>query len=124
MSGVFNPNEPGITATDDPVVARAHGLTEFDDSTGQYTAPQPPDVGQRDGWTADEIAQREARDEDPAEHDALAQGLAPGEQPAATESGTSERLIVDNEDDGAETDADVEDDERPNAEREDENTAL
>lgn len=121
MSGVFNPNEPGIEATDDKAVADAHGLTEWDEGRGQWVRPpQTPDVGQRDGWTQDEIDQREARDEDPAEHDALAQGLAPGEQPAATESDNAERLIVDNEND----DETENDDERPNAEREDENTAL
>jgi len=34
--GSFDPNAPGIEATDDPAVAEAHGLTVFDESRGQY----------------------------------------------------------------------------------------
>ena len=113
MSGVFNPNEPGIVATDDEAVAKAHGLTEWDEGRGQYVKlPQPSDAGQRDGWAkpdhenydaerveqqqreADERQQREARDEDPAEHDALAAGNPPGAQPAAEESDNAEPLIA------------------------------
>lgn len=125
MSGVFNPNEPGISATDDPEVARVHGL-EFDDAAGRYIRPaQPSDASGRDGdeaherqrraaiaegeaqqQAADEARQREAgaqeerrlRDEDQADHDARAAGLAPDEQPAAEESGTAEPVI---EHDGA-----------------------
>jgi hypothetical protein len=51
MSGTFNPNEPGIEATDDETLAKAHGLTEWNEARGQWTAPpQPSDSGQRDGW--------------------------------------------------------------------------
>lgn len=39
MSGVFNPNEPGIIETDREDVARAHGLTEYDEESGVWRAP-------------------------------------------------------------------------------------
>jgi len=127
MSGVFNPNEPGITATDDEALAKRLGLTEWDDELGQYVAPrdvteqgdnedparvdaelaadpegpdarsfQQRETVRRD---ADAAQQRAARDEDPAEHERLAQGLAPGEDPAATESGNAEALAEGDEDD-------------------------
>lgn len=38
MSGVFNPAEPGIFSTDNEQIAKAHGLTEYDEQTGLYTA--------------------------------------------------------------------------------------
>ena len=122
MSGVFNPNEPGIVATDDEAVAKAHGLTEWDEGRGQYVKPpQPSDAGQRDGWAkpdhenydaerveqqqreADAQQQREARDEDPAEHDALAAGNPPGTEPAAKESDNAEPLLAEDNSEAAPT---------------------
>lgn len=100
MSGVFNPNEPGIRATDDPAVAKAHGLTEFDEQRGQYVASARTDRDERaarvEAAQAEETdrTERAARDEDPAEHDALARGLAPGEQPAATEGDNAEPIVA------------------------------
>lgn len=40
MSGVFDPAQNiTIEATDDPALAAAHGLTEWDAERGQYVAP-------------------------------------------------------------------------------------
>lgn len=59
MSGEFRPEQNlRIESTDNPDVARQHGLTQFDKATGQYTAPTTPDTGQRDG--ADVQEQRRA----------------------------------------------------------------
>lgn len=57
---MFNPNEPGITATDDPEIARRRGFTEYDEATGQYRAPREaasasdPAAGQPD-WNAPQV---------------------------------------------------------------------
>jgi hypothetical protein len=50
MSGEFREEQNvTIASTDDPELAKRHGLTQFDKATGQYTAPKAPDAGQRDG---------------------------------------------------------------------------
>lgn len=44
MSGyTHDPDAPGIIATDDEATAKAHGLTEWNDELGQWTAPQQQD---------------------------------------------------------------------------------
>lgn len=64
MSGEFRPEQNlSIESTDDPDLARAHGLTSFNKRTGQYERPRS-DAGTRDG----EDAQEQRR------FDALAEG--------------------------------------------------
>lgn len=49
MSGEFRAEQNvEIESTDDPDIARRFGLTKYDRETGQYTAPTPPDTGERD----------------------------------------------------------------------------
>lgn len=49
MSGTFNPDEPGITATDDADLARKLGFSQYNRATEQWEAPTAPDAGMRDG---------------------------------------------------------------------------
>lgn len=45
MSGDFRPEQnTRILATDDPALAKQHGLTEWDEVRGQYVAPREDDV--------------------------------------------------------------------------------
>lgn len=111
MSGVFDPNEPGIFATDDEDVAKAHGLNYFDEESGQWVKRDATEHGDNADPAREDASERELRDETPEKHDALAQGLAPGEQPAAEESGTAGPLVTNDE--GAETgENETEDDEQ------------
>jgi hypothetical protein len=60
MSGEFRPEQvQQIESTDDAQLAKAHGLTEYDEATGQYTAPaadadhedaEAPDEAEANGW--------------------------------------------------------------------------
>lgn len=71
MSGVFRPEQnSSITATDDPDLARVFGLTQYDKATGQWTAPRPPDAGQRDGVEVQEQRHADAHAEGEAQREA------------------------------------------------------
>lgn len=71
MSGEFRPEQNlSITATDDPELAKRHGLTQYDKATGQWRAPQAPDAGQRDGAEVQEQRHTDARAEGDAQHEA------------------------------------------------------
>lgn len=71
MSGEFRPEQnQRIEATDDPELAKAHGLTQYDKATGQWRAPQPPDAGQRDGADVQEQRHADALAEGDAQHEA------------------------------------------------------
>lgn len=71
MSGKFRDEQNlSIEATDDPDLAKAHGLTQYDKATGQWCAPQPPDAGQRDGADVQEQRRADALAEGDAQHEA------------------------------------------------------
>lgn len=71
MSGEYR-DEQNVTieSTDNPELAKRHGLTQFNKATGQYTAPTPPDAGQRDGADEHERRHAAARAEGDAQHEA------------------------------------------------------
>jgi hypothetical protein len=48
MSGTFNPDEPGIFATDDEAVAKAHGLNYFDEESDQWVKRDATEHGDND----------------------------------------------------------------------------
>jgi len=82
MSGVFRPEQNAtIEATDDPELAKQHGLTEWNEARGQFVAPpQPSDAGQRDGYgvegheayDADRAAGQQPKSEDVEQGDRTA----------------------------------------------------
>ena len=54
MSGEFRPEQvQQVESTDDPQLAQAHGLTEYDETTGQYTSPAA-DADHEDAEAPDE----------------------------------------------------------------------
>jgi hypothetical protein len=72
MSGEFRPEQQTtIEATDNEALAKAHGLTQYDEATGQWRRPTPPDAGERDSGQLAEALRENARLSDElAERDA------------------------------------------------------
>ncbi len=69
MSGVFDPaQQTGITATDDPGLAKQFGLTEWDEARGQFVAPAPDDNADSDA-DADAIFESEMSDNEDDEEE-------------------------------------------------------
>lgn len=51
MSGEFRPEQvQQVESTDDPQLAQARGLTEYDEATGLYTAPAADVDHEDDTW--------------------------------------------------------------------------
>lgn len=96
MSGEFRPEQNiTIEATDDESLARAHGLTRYDESTGQWRRPTPPDAGERDsGQLAGALAENARLSDDlataHAEIERLRAELAERDAERQGEGGTGE----------------------------------
>jgi len=104
MSGEFrDEQQQSIESTDNPDLARRFGLTSFDRETGLYTAPTPPDAGERDSGQlaaaltenaqlSDEVAQlTRQRDESAAEADRLREQLKDWPDQGSKTTGTRSR---------------------------------
>lgn len=69
MSGEFRDEQnTTIESTDDADLAKRYGLTQYNKATGVYTAPTPPDAGQRDGADVHEARHAAALAEGDAQH--------------------------------------------------------